>query len=218
MNYAIIPAAGTGTRFGGQVKKQFLELKGRSLLEWVLDEFVESGVFSKIVVCTHLNEVSDRLKSFGVDFIEGGATRFESIKKGFEFLSPQTDDIILIHDAARPVITKELIKQVAQRTSELGAVIPVTALHDTIKEVNGTQVVRTIDRSILKAVQTPQGFKAAYLSAVYDSARGDLSRYTDEAKALEELGLNVYTVPGDAKNIKVTTAEDLKLAEFYLDN
>ncbi len=216
MNFAIIPAAGSGTRFGGTTKKQFLELKGRLLLEWVLDEFVESGLFSEIVVCTTLSDVPDRLKTFGADFVEGGHTRFESIRKGFDFLAPNDEDFVFIHDAARPLVNASLIRRVVEATADQLAVVPGIPLYDTIKEVQESRVLATCDRSKLLSIQTPQGFSAAHLKKVYADARGDLSRFTDEAKALEELGINVYTVPGDPKNIKVTTPDDLKLAEFYL--
>ncbi len=218
---AIIPAAGSGSRFGGGTKKQFLKLEGQFLLEWVLTTFVDSQLFSRIVVSTSLADLPVEFQKWSqarVNFIEGGSTRFESIQRGFNFLNPADEDIVLIHDAARPNVTQQLLKLVAQAMSQHEAVIPVVPLHDTIKELKDGLVVRTIDRNQLFAVQTPQGFQAKYLKQVYRGAQGDLGRFTDEAKALEELGIPVYTVPGDPTNIKVTTPQDLKLAEFFLSS
>ncbi len=218
-DYAIIPAAGLGIRFGGETRKQYLELAGHRLLDWVLDAFVSVKIFEKIVVCVPEDDVEELKKNnrATVDFIAGGNSRSESVAKGFASLDLDDDDIVLIHDAVRPLVSPELIRRVLKQTQEKGACIPVVPVADTIKEKQGDKIVKTYPRHSLVAVQTPQGFKASFLQKAYQSLPYADPRFTDEAMLVEENGVSVFTVEGDRVNIKVTTPLDLKLAAYYLE-
>lgn len=213
--YAIIPAAGLSERFGGQ-KKQFVALGGKSLLERVVDVFLKVELFEKIVVCLPKGDQFVRGTPPSVEFVAGGASRAESVKNGFDHLSPVDDDVVLIHDAARPLIDAELIRKVAEETKTKKAVIPVVSISDTVKEVMDGHVLRTVDRKSLFAVQTPQGFSCALLSKVYKSNPDLGAQTTDEAMLVESLGYKVCVVEGQRTNIKVTTPEDLRLAEILI--
>ncbi|MBI4412277.1 MAG: 2-C-methyl-D-erythritol 4-phosphate cytidylyltransferase [Deltaproteobacteria bacterium] len=221
MNYfAIIPAAGVGKRFGGSVKKQFLSLNGRSLLHWSVETFLKTRLFHRIVVCLppdELIQISGKTDSPEVMYVAGGATRAQSVKKGFEALEVLDNDYVMVHDAVRPLVSAELILRVVKETREKGATIPVVPLSDTIKEIKDGIVSKTIDRSSLFAVQTPQGFPVGVLRNIYQRLDVTDPRWTDEAMMVEAIGEKVYAVEGDRRNIKVTTAEDLKVAEIYLN-
>lgn len=220
MNYAIIPAAGLGLRFGGDTKKQFLKLHGRTLLEHTLERFHSVGIFEKIVVCLPADElqVVNATNIFPTTLlIEGGATRAESVYRGFKALNLQDDDLVLIHDAVRPLVSSELIQNVVSETQKKGAVIPGLAVSDTIKRVNNSQVEATIDRSSLVAIQTPQGFQAKILKGAYQKHQGNFD-WTDEAMLVERAGVQVTVVEGEKSNIKVTTPFDLRLAKILQDS
>ena len=217
--YAIIPAAGMGSRFGGKTKKQFLRLKGKSLLDWTLDCFLKTRIFQRIVVCLPVGELTlIRPPSVGasISYIEGGATRAESVYNGFCHLHLRDDDIVLVHDAVRPLLSSDLIRRVAKEAGEKGSTIPVIPVSDTIKEIKDGVVSKTIDRSRLAAAQTPQGFPAGVLKKVYKKLKLNDPQWTDEAMMVEAIGEKVHAVEGELRNIKVTTAEDLRMAEFYL--
>lgn len=213
--YCIIPAAGSGTRFKGL--KQFLKLEGKTLLEQALTPFAESGWFKKIVVCLppgYLNKIT-LPKWDSVSIIAGGKSRFESVYKGFLQLSFKPGDFVLIHDAARPLVSQNLIKRVIDALKKSSAVIPVLPLVDTIKKVQDGLVVRTLDRKQLVAVQTPQGFSCDLLGRLYKQYSSQGANFTDEAMMVETSGEKVYVVEGEKKNIKITTEEDLEYARWH---
>lgn len=218
-HYAIVPAAGVGRRFGGAVAKQFLSLNGRSVIELTLDLLIRADIFDKIIVCLPEEEAISlrcKLESDRVSCISGGSHRFESVYFGFRALDVRDDDIVLVHDGVRPLTTIDLIKRVASEVQTRSAVIPVVPIVETVKVVSEGVVQKTIDRSHLVLVQTPQGFRGAFLRKMYQTMPKDLEQLTDEAMYLETLGEPVYTVRGESSNIKITTKEDLKLAEVYL--
>lgn len=213
--FAILPAAGIGRRFGG--KKQFSLLNGESVLAWTLKPFVQSGLFAKIVVCLSKEDMGMARADSGdaVWFIEGGESRAESVHRGFNALDAGDGDIVLIHDAARPCVSVDLIRRVAEATQKNQAVIPALKVTDTIKEIDGDRIVKTVDREKLAAVQTPQGFSCALLKKVYKRPDA-IQRFTDEAALCEDAGVNAVIVAGEKKNIKITDPEDLQLAEWIL--
>lgn len=214
--YAIIPAAGSGDRFGG--KKQFQEIAGVSLLERTIRVFKKSGLFEKIVFCLSPDEIKkwpDRREE-GIHPVAGGKSRAESVYHGFCFLKSASEDIILVHDAVRPLVSVDLIRKVAERTVEKGAVVPVLPVTDTLKEIIGDKILRTLDRNKVFFAQTPQGFRSEHLAKAYEKALNQDARWTDEAGLLEACGIPVMMVLGEVENIKVTTKFDLKLAEGLL--
>lgn len=225
--YVLIPAGGSGVRFGHRTKKQFLTLGGETLLNRCLNTFIEIPDVKQIIVSLPQEDLDHKslIKNDRIRYVAGGRTRSESVYRGFSALkrgandedSPRDDDIILIHDAARPLVSRELIRVVAAATREFGAAVPGRLLADTIKQVTGEGfVAQTIHREKLRAVQTPQGFLYGHLKKVYRNAKQSNPKYTDEAMLLEEAAIPVKMVDGEPRNIKITTASDLSLAERIL--
>jgi len=146
---------------------------------------------------------------------EGGATRFESVFRGLRAVSPETD-LVLVHDGARPLLSADLIRRVRRSAHRYGAAIPVIPVSPTIKRGKGGFVTGTLDRKELWDVQTPQGFRyPLFLKACY-SAKKKKRDMTDCASVVEEFGKKVRLVPGDRRNIKITTPEELQFAAFLL--
>lgn len=199
--WAIVVAAGAGSRFGGA--KQFEPLLGRRVVDW--------SVAAARAVCDGVVTVlpPDRQEPGSR---AGGATRSASVRAGLEAV-PETAEIVVVHDAARPLAGPDLFERVvaAVRTGA-DAAIPVMPVTDTIKRVHGDRVTETLDRSTLVAVQTPQAFRAAALRAAH-AAQPEAS---DDAALVEALGGVVVTVSGEGRNLKVTSPDDLVAAELFL--
>ena len=217
---AIITAAGSGSRMKAPVPKPFLELGDRPLLLWAVEAFQQSRLVDEIVIVVGEADM-DRTKAMVtfrdmnkvIAVVPGGAKRQESVANGLEKISADSD-IVLVHDGARPFVTGELIQAIIEQVLEKGAAVPVLALHDTIKEVSaeGT-IVRTLDRSMLRAVQTPQGFKTSVLRHAHQRGKEKGLCATDDAGLCESGGQGVATVPGSSENLKITTPEDFAFAQ-----
>jgi 2-C-methyl-D-erythritol 4-phosphate cytidylyltransferase len=206
--WAIVVAAGEGRRFGQP--KQFSLLGGRPVIEWGLDasRSVARGVVAVVpeasVGSPGLGKLADRV-------IAGGPTRAASVRRGLAAV-PVNADVIVVHDAARPLASRELFRAVvAAVVAGADGAVPGIAVADTIKRVRVGRVVETLDRSELVAVQTPQAFRAGALRRAHE----DGPEATDDAGLLEALGLSVAVVPGEFHNLKLTTPEDLALAERW---
>ncbi|MBP5151279.1 MAG: 2-C-methyl-D-erythritol 4-phosphate cytidylyltransferase [Lachnospiraceae bacterium] len=223
----IIVAAGKGTRFGGDLPKQFIEVGGHPLLFYSLKVMQESFLDEIIVVTGEewveyvKRELVERFSFSKVSrVIKGGKERSDSVYAGLCLLKDPSGCFVYIHDAARPMLSADILDRVREGVTEYRAVIAAVPSKDTVKIVKDGVVVDTPDRSTVQIVQTPQAFAADELIAAYDRmfASGTLS-LTDDAGVMEKFGkAKVRTVLGDYTNIKVTTAEDLKLAEQYLNN
>lgn len=216
--HVIIAAAGMGKRFGGEGKKQFATLGGLSLLERCLKIFRECGRIDRLIICLSADEMKSfhaRGKEFRAESIEGGKTRAESVFLGFQFLNSKGDDAILIHDAVRPLTSRDLISRVIAALEGNDAAVPILPVSDTVKRIRDGRVAESIDRMELGLAQTPQAFWASVLRAAYDKA-GKRWDWTDEAILVEKMGGGVASVEGEKTNIKITTPEDLRLAEFLL--
>jgi len=217
--YAIIVAAGLGKRFGSP--KPFVALKGKRILDYCLDTFNgHPGIFEIVLVLRETSEKSlfldrfEKLKTVAA----GGTRRQDSVFSGFQQINPEQGDIVLIHDAARPLVKTELIDAIIEKTGETGAAIPVLSVSDTIKKINGDRVSQTINRQGLYLTQTPQGFSCEILRRAFEGSGEDQGMYTDEAALVEKLGQDVFVVPGDPSNLKITFPEDLKIAEALIEN
>lgn len=212
----LIPAAGLGTRLGPGQPKALRSLHGESLLQHAVRRVGAAQGVGCIVVAAPAGEVVAVQASLGEDVIvvEGGATRQESVFAALSAAPPEFE-VILVHDAARALAPSELIERVAQAVRDgHPVVIPVLPVVDTIKVVDESGfVARTVDRSHLRAVQTPQGFARAALAAAHAAA---VDVATDDAGLAEAIGLKVFCVPGAAEATKITTAADLMLAELLL--
>ena len=215
---AVIVAAGGSTRMAG-ADKLFADLGGRPLLARALQSFQDSPLVHRIVLvlsAANLERGRALATEWGVDKLtavcEGGPRRQDSVRLGLEALGPC--DWVLVHDGARPLVSAELIERGLAAARETGAAVPAVPVADTVKLAapDGT-VERTLDRSRLWAAQTPQVFRYDLLLRAHREVAAEV---TDDAAMLEALGLPVRLFEGSATNIKVTTPEDLRLAEALL--
>ncbi|MHC4923254.1 MAG: 2-C-methyl-D-erythritol 4-phosphate cytidylyltransferase [Planctomycetota bacterium] len=216
----VIVAAGEGTRLGAEGPKALVSLAGRPLFLHSLERLAAvEGVESQVVVVPpgHEDEVrglladdSERLRVSAV--VAGGAERRDSAAAGFAAL-PGDVEVVLVHDAARPLVQPEVAKRVAEAAAEHGAALPVVPVSDTVKRADGDRVEATVPRTDLRAAQTPQGFRVdLYGRAMESSTDAD----TDDASMVERLGEPVVLVDGDARTLKVTTPQDLVTVEALL--
>jgi 2-C-methyl-D-erythritol 4-phosphate cytidylyltransferase len=218
---AVIVAAGKGERMGGTIPKAFVPLGGVPMLVHCARAVDEARSGSAIVVVAPEDRLADaraalRTIAKPVTVVAGGARRQDSVRAGLDAAPPGFDGIVLVHDAARPFVDPALVDAVTAAAEEVGAAIPVLAVTDTIKRVEGGFVRETIDRSRLGAAQTPQGFAIALLRDACDAAEREGTLLTDESLAVERTGATVRAVPGAAGNRKVTTPDDLAWAEDVL--
>ncbi len=211
----MIAAAGSGERLGAGGPKAFVEVAGRPLIEWSLDAFRAAGSVAEIVVAVPPGQ-DQRIAAMGAIGVTGGASRSQSVANAAEMAG---GEIIVVHDAARPLVSPELIDAVVARLlaePELTGAIAATPVTDTIKEAGeGGEVERTLDRSRLWAVQTPQAFRADALRDAL-AAADDLSTATDDAMLVEAAGGRVAIEPAPPGNLKITTRLDLAVAEQLL--
>ena len=211
----VVPAAGAGTRLGAGEPKALRPLAGSPLLLHAVRRLRACPSVGPVVVAapaTAVDEVAAMLAGLDVVVVPGGAERQDSVRLGLAAL-PAEVDLVLVHDAARALVPVVVVEAVvaALRAGAL-AVVPVVAVADTVKRVDGDVVVATVDRSELRAVQTPQGFARAVL----DKAHASDLPVTDDASMVEAMGVQVVTVPGSPEAFKVTTAFDLLVAETVL--
>lgn len=237
--YVIIPAAGLGTRMApvssakdgkAHPSKQFTELAGTPILIHTLRRFVEIDSVSEIWIALRENEIDgfrDRLKHEAsdvlrkrIEFVVGGEHRQQSVEHALKAITAQSDDIVLVHDAVRPLVTSEIIHEVIEAASKYGAAIAGLPAVDTVKQVErtaeGAIIKATIPRASVVLAQTPQGFRYEVIKTVFDEASADGFLGTDEASLAERSGHEVAVVMGSPRNIKITSPGDMELAEFYL--
>ncbi|MEU6699882.1 2-C-methyl-D-erythritol 4-phosphate cytidylyltransferase [Pseudonocardia sp. NPDC046786] len=214
---AVLPAAGSGVRLGAGVPKAFVEVGGVPMLVRAVDGLLGSGVVDHVVVVVPAEQVHDAvglLPGRPVTVVPGGADRTASVAAGLAATPPHAE-VVLVHDAARPLTPAGVVRRVVGAVrAGAPAVVPVLPVTDTVKTVDpaGT-VLSTVDRSMLRAVQTPQGFRARELRLAYASGPDPA---TDDAGLVEALGEPVATVAGDPLAFKVTTGWDLRIAGLLL--
>jgi 2-C-methyl-D-erythritol 4-phosphate cytidylyltransferase len=211
----IIPAAGTGSRFGGALPKQFQNLAGKPLVQHVIERFLLDDNVLRVVVPVAEVLLASVKNSERVTFVAGGATRQQSVIHGLE--EAEDAELIAVHDAARPLFSPAIFHAVIDGARESGAALPVIPVADTIHVMNeNATVAQTLDRAMLGAAQTPQCFRAEVLRDVLERAVREGIEGTDEAGLAVRFGYTVRAVPGDPRNLKITVPEDLELAESYL--
>lgn len=219
----IIVAAGSASRMGG-VNKILTPICQKPVICHTISVFNNNPLVSDIVLVTREDMVlnlQNIINDYGFlkvsDVITGGDCREASVKKGFERLKKNEKiKTVLIHDGARPLVSNDVINRVINAAEEFSAVVPAVSVKDTIKKVGALgKVEQTVDRQNLVNIQTPQGFSVSLLSEAFEKTGEDLSRFTDDASIAEAAGYPVYTVMGDYKNIKITTPEDIILADAY---
>jgi 2-C-methyl-D-erythritol 4-phosphate cytidylyltransferase len=232
--FVIVPAAGMGTRMAPghatpNAPKQFLALRGVPILVHSLRAFAAVPRVDCIVVAVRKPEMS-RMETLiaehdlgsRVRVVEGGDTRQDSVSRALKALSAADEDIILVHDAVRPLIDSATIERTIEAVENYGAAIVGLPAVDTIKQVErtarGAIVTATIPREYIVQAQTPQGFRWSVLRQAFADAEADGFIGTDEASIVERSGVQVAVVMGSPANLKITHPNDLKLAEFYLQH
>ncbi|HEX4785342.1 MAG TPA: 2-C-methyl-D-erythritol 4-phosphate cytidylyltransferase [Candidatus Sulfotelmatobacter sp.] len=239
----IIPAAGLGTRMAPMPSsldaktrkphpsKQFTELAGTPILIHTLRKFAAVEAVNEIWIALRENEIegfrerlsgeaADVVKKKRVELVTGGEHRQQSVEQALNAISAAPDDIILVHDAVRPLVTAEIILEVIDAAKKYGAAIAGLPAVDTVKQVERTSegaiVKSTIPRAAIVLAQTPQGFHYSVIKKAFDEAAADGFMGTDESSLAERSGHEVAVVMGSPSNLKITTPADMELAEFYL--
>lgn len=227
---AIVPAAGLGTRMGAETPKQFLELDGVPLLVFTLRRLAESQQITAFLVAVRAEDVAavEQLlakENLGrpVRVVCGGDTRQASVANALEQVAADAE-MVLVHDAVRPLVTREQVERVIAEARTCGAAILGVPAVDTIKEVRRTSlpedvalITATIPRERIVLAQTPQAFHATLLQEAFAKAKQDGFVGSDEAVLVERLGHEVHVVLGSERNIKITRRADMDLARFYLE-
>ena len=225
--FVILPAAGLGTRMAGPQPKQFLALGGVPILIHSLRAFAQVKRVTAMYVAVRkaeMERVEAQIAEYGfagrAHVVEGGEKRQESVAHALAALPAQPDDIVLVHDAVRPLIDAATIERTIDAVAEHGAAIVGMPAIDTIKQVertaHGALITSTIPREFIVMAQTPQGFRYGLLQSAFAESAADGFVGTDEASLAERAGYTVFVVPGSQVNLKITQPGDLELAEFYL--
>ncbi|MGN6182262.1 MAG: 2-C-methyl-D-erythritol 4-phosphate cytidylyltransferase [Thermoanaerobaculia bacterium] len=211
----IVPAAGTGSRFGGQIPKQFQQLAGKPIVQHVIERFLLDDSVLRVVVPVAEVLLAGVNNSERVTFVAGGATRQQSVIRGLEEAGDA--ELVAIHDAVRPLFAMAMFHSVIAAAREHGASLPVVPVADTIHVMTTDATVQeTLDRTMLGAAQTPQCFRIDVIRDVMERATREGLDGTDEAGLAAKFGYRVQGVPGDPRNLKITLPEDLFIAESYL--
>jgi len=220
--YAIIVAGGKGERMGASIPKQFIELAGKPILMHTLEKFTSTFPDIEIILVLPNNqmdywEVLCKKHSFSVShqLIKGGETRYHSVKNGLTLVKKES--IVAIHDGVRPLVSSNTIKTCFNEAEHKGNAIPVLDMVESIRHVSKqNKSNKTVARSCYKLVQTPQCFASNLIHKAYQQEF--TSNFTDDASVVEQLGKGIHLVKGNKENIKITTAEDLIVAEAFLNN
>ncbi|MFN3550893.1 MAG: 2-C-methyl-D-erythritol 4-phosphate cytidylyltransferase [Endomicrobiia bacterium] len=216
----ILLAAGKSKRFNNKIKKQFLKLNGKTLVEYVFEKFAKLSYIKRFIVVVpkedfkKINRIFEKkYNKLNFDIVIGGKERYDSVFNAGKYVDDETSCVI-IHDVARPLVSLDLINRCVKEIENYDCVIPAIKVYDTIKLINSNlEVVKTLDREKLVLVQTPQVLKTEVFKKVY--SKKNLLRWTkkykitDDAQLVELQGYKVKVVAGDKNNIKITTKDDL---------
>ncbi len=224
MNVAIVVAAGRGTRLGGDRPKQFLELAGVPVIVHTLRQFERSKQINEVITVLPAEDTAgfeSLAQKFELSKVRhvaaGGATRAQSVRNGLAAIA--TAEIVAVHDGVRPFVTPAEIDEVVQAAAKSGAAILTAAVADTIKRVAADRIVDTISRADLRRALTPQCFHFEILKRAYaelDELESAGVEITDESFLVERLGVEIVSVAGSARNIKITNESDLAVANSLL--
>lgn len=214
-SYLIVASGGSGTRMGTNIPKQFLPLGGKAILQLSIEKFLRAVPDIKVVTVLPQDHIQS-WKQYCIDhnftcpqtLVCGGITRFHSVKNALERIP--LDCLVAVHDAARPLVSRELIRRTFDEAFATGAAAPAVPVVDTLKSLEGTPV----DRSKLLAVQTPQVFRSDILKRAYTLPYN--TSFTDDASVVEASGVGVSYVEGERYNLKITTPEDLEIARLVV--
>jgi len=219
---AVIPSGGTGVRLKAGQPKPLVELKGKPIFVYTLEAFEQCSLIDSVILVVHKEyqkQFEEAVARYSLgkvkSVIPGGETRSQSVLEGLKQIDPDTD-VVVIHDGVRPLIANEMLEEVVRLGSECDAVTTAVPVKPTIKRVNSeTNVVEeTLNRDLLWEVQTPQVFKKDIIVRAHETAQDIKS--TDDASLVERMGVEVKVFLGNYRNIKITTQEDLVMAEALL--
>ncbi|MES2762415.1 MAG: 2-C-methyl-D-erythritol 4-phosphate cytidylyltransferase [Bacteroidota bacterium] len=215
----IIVAGGTGTRMQSSVPKQFIEIKGKPVLIHTIERFFEFDEFMNVIVCVHKDYLTDanfmlaeHFPEKNIQTVVGGETRFHSVKNGLNCITNK-NDIVGIHDAARPFVSVETIKRCFETAAKKGNAIPVVPVNESMRMVTNS-INKAVSRDDYKIVQTPQCFLVSKIKEAFEQDYTPF--FTDDATVLESMDESINLVGGNPENIKITNPYDLKFAELYL--
>jgi 2-C-methyl-D-erythritol 4-phosphate cytidylyltransferase len=220
----IIPAAGRSSRFGGLEKKPFVSLDGRPVWQRAAEPFWSRQDVSKVYLVIAPDDRDDFRRRFGhllafanAEIVEGGAERFDSVANALARV-PAEVPLVAVHDAVRPLVTTALVDLVLRAAEEHGAALPAVPVADTLKTVDpaSNRITGTLPRAGVWQAQTPQMFRRDWLVEAYAQRSALATPITDDAQLMEALGRPVVVVPGAPTNFKITTKEDLELADAVL--
>lgn len=217
--YAIIVAGGSGSRMKSDIPKQFLLLYGKPVLMHTIEAFYNSDLKPEIILVLNSEYIplwSELSKKYNFNIptilVNSGSERFHSVKNAVELIHQES--IIAVHDAVRPIVSNELITRSFKLAEQNAAVIPVVTSKDSVRRKDENNNTKALNREEILLVQTPQVFQSDLLKKAY--LQDYNSEFTDDASVVEKTGAKIFTTEGDYKNIKITFAEDLQLAEIYL--
>jgi len=226
MNVAIVVAGGKGTRFGGNRPKQFLELNGAPLIVQTLRQFERCTEIESVIVVLPAEEMAgfqSLIEKFDLKkvshVVTSGDSRAQSVRNGLATIDQA--DIVAVHDGVRPLVTPEEIDRVVRAARASGAAILVAPIGDTVKEIDSSQVKRTLPRQDLRRALTPQCFRFEILKRAYDclaEIESSGTEVTDDSFLVERLDVEIVAVEGSARNIKITKREDLMFAEALISS
>lgn len=220
--YAIIVAGGEGTRLGGDLPKQFRDLCGRPLLWWSMKAFHDENPFTRIILVVHPSHVDDwknlfmslpEEDRFPHDVVVGGSSRTGSVKNGLADIPDKADALVAVHDAARPLVSPEMIARGWEAAGMGGGAVPAVAVTDSLRRLKG-EGSEAVDRSRYVAVQTPQVFNVALLKKAYE--KNPDAVYSDDASAFEASGMTPVIYKGSHLNMKVTNPGDIEIASLFI--
>ena len=216
--YNIIVAAGSGSRFGANLPKQYCSLNGRPVLMHTIDNMRVAMPNSHIILVLnkdfveYWNELCGEYSFESPMVVTGGDTRWQSVKNAIDVI-PATAEIITVHDGARPIVEEKMVERLINALDNAPGAIPVVSVTDSLRQVNENGSI-PVDRSLYKAVQTPQAFHADKLKEAYSLPF--TPTFTDDASVMAALGYDVMLVEGDTYNIKITHPLDIEIAQLYL--
>ncbi|MEP7147043.1 MAG: 2-C-methyl-D-erythritol 4-phosphate cytidylyltransferase [bacterium] len=213
----IIPASGSGQRFGGSTPKQFLKIKGKEIIVHTIEKFHSIKLIDEIIISTkaeYLKKMLTLIKKNKFSkvkrIVEGGKVRQDSVYNALRYVECDPDDIILVHDAVRPFISSKKITELINLARRVKCVIPGMPITETIKKVDKRNMVeRTAERNGLWTIQTPQAFTFDVLKKSFDKAYKENFCGTDESSVVENAGYKVKVIKGEIENVKITVKEDL---------
>jgi 2-C-methyl-D-erythritol 4-phosphate cytidylyltransferase len=219
-NYVIIVAGGSGTRMQSAVPKQFLLINGKPVLMHTIEAFHKAEADPQIIIVLHANFHSYWKQlcaehHFDIPFklVNGGETRFHSVKNGLDLIPGQEDILVAVHDAVRPLTSKQIIDQSYKYAAEHGNAITAVKSRDSVRQLKNN-ISEALVRDEIYLVQTPQTFQSAQIKKAYLQPYD--AKFTDDASVIEEMGEKINLIEGNYSNIKITFPEDIAIAELLM--